>query len=84
MIEADIQTGLEKVKPGNTYILRKSEADQIQKDIDAQVEAIKKEKAAAKAAGEKAREDYSNRLTLKQQEIAKKIAAGEKVDLEFF
>ena len=43
-------TGLEKVKPGNTYVLRKSEAVQIQKDIDEQVEYIKKEQAAYETA----------------------------------
>ena len=46
MIEADVMTGLEKVKPGNTYVLRKTEADQIQKDVDEQVISIKKEQAA--------------------------------------
>ena len=77
-------TGLEKVKPGNTYVLRKSEAVQIQKVIDEEVESIKKEQAAVKEAGEKAKEDYSNRLTLKQKELNLKIAAGIEVDLEQF
>ena len=84
MIEADVMTGIEKVKPGNTYILRKSAAERIQKEIDQQVEDIKKEQAAAKEAGERARSDYTNRLTIKQKELALKVAAGEEIDLDFY
>ena len=40
MIEADVVTGITKVVPGPVYVLRQSEADEIQKDIDAQVVAI--------------------------------------------
>ena len=46
MIEADVVTGLTKVVPGPTYVLRLSEAEEIQKYIDEQIEAIKKEEAA--------------------------------------
>ena len=65
MIEADVATGLTKVVPGPTYVLRLSEAKQIQKDIDEQIEAIKKAEAAAKEAAERVRSDYKNRLTNK-------------------
>lgn len=40
VIEADVITGVAKVVPGPVYVLRQEEADQIQKDIDAQVVAI--------------------------------------------
>ena len=43
MIEADFVTGISKVVPGPVYVLREAEAEKIQKDIDAQVEAIKNE-----------------------------------------
>ena len=69
VIEADVTTGIEMVKPGNTYVLRKSEAIVLQAAIDEQVENIKKEQAAVKEAGERARSDYTNRLTIKQKEI---------------
>ena len=69
MIEADVVTGLTKVVPGPVYILRQSEANQIQKDIDAQIEYIKVEQAAAGTAAERAKEDYANRVTLKQKEL---------------
>ena len=65
MIEADVVTGLTKVVPGPTYVLRLSEAEEIQKYIDEQIEAIKKEEAAAKEAAERVRSDYNNRLTNK-------------------
>ena len=35
IIEADIVTGLEKIVSGPIYVLRQSEANEIQKEIDA-------------------------------------------------
>ena len=57
VIEADVLTGISKVVPGPVYVLRQSEADQIQKDIDAQVVAIKAEQAAYNLAYTKAKEE---------------------------
>ena len=84
VIEADVLTGISKVVPGPVYVLRQSEADQIQKDIDAQVVAIKAEQAAAVDAGVRAREDYANRVSLKQAELRAKVAAGDENALEFY
>ena len=63
-------------------MLRKEEAEKIQEDIDAQVVAIKAEQAAAVEAGVKAKEDYSNRVTLVQKELQAKVAAGDENALD--
>ena len=47
VIQADVVTGISKVTPTNTYVLRPAEARQIQSDIDAQVVQIKSEQEAA-------------------------------------
>ena len=57
VIEADVITGVAKVVPGPVYVLRQEEADQIQKDIDAQVVAIKAEQAAYNLAYKQAEAD---------------------------
>ena len=84
VIEADVITGVAKVVPGPVYVLRQEEANQIQKDIDAQVVAIKAEQAAVADAGVKAKEDYANRVSLKQAELQAKVAAGDETALEFY
>ena len=61
VIEADVVTGLEKVIPVSTYVLRPEEARQIAADVASQKKAIDSEKAAAKKAGEQAKIDFENK-----------------------
>lgn len=61
VIEADVVTGLEKVIPVSTYVLRPEEARQIAADVASQKKAIDSEKAAAKKAGEQAKIDFKNK-----------------------
>ena len=77
VIEADVVTGISKVFPTNTYVLRPAEARQIQDDIDAQVVQIKSEQEAAKNAAEKAKVDYAESLVVAQQELYEKLEEGD-------
>ena len=57
MIEADVVTGVDKVIPVSTYVLRPDEARQIAADVASQKKAIDSEKAAAKVAADIATEE---------------------------
>ena len=76
VIEADIVTGIEKVSPTNTYVLRPAEATQIRADIAAQVASIKSEQAAAEKAANEARAAYAASLVLADKVYAEKVASG--------
>ena len=77
VIEAEVVTGISKVFPTNTYVLRPAEARQIQDDIDAQVVQSKSEQEAAKNAAEKAKVDYAESLVVAQQELYEKLEEGD-------